>query len=68
MYTEVVVAPLATSVGLEPTTYRLEVCCSIQLNYEAAVLGAIIHITTGWEVCQLKNLIFDLVKKTGLHL
>lgn len=24
---------MATPVGLEPTTYRLEVCCSVQLSY-----------------------------------
>ena len=28
---------IALAVGLEPTTYRLEVCCSIRLSYEDVV-------------------------------
>jgi hypothetical protein len=27
-------------IGFEPMTYRLEICCSIQLSYGTIILGA----------------------------
>lgn len=32
-------ASLVTQLGLEPKTYRLEICCSIQLSYWAIFYG-----------------------------